>query len=431
MNREILRLAIPNILSNISIPLLSSVDTLLMGKISLSYLGAIGIGSMIFNFIYWNFGFLRMANTGMTAQAFGSEDNNEVTQILWRSLLIALSISVVLIISSPLLLKVGIHIMEVQPNQLEYVENYFSIRILATPASLSLYCFMGWFFGLQNALYPLYVTIIVNLVNILLSSYFVRELGWNIEGVAWGTVIAQYSGVLFAILFIKIKYSERIFWDKKSLFKKDKILSLLRINKDIFIRTIALTTVIAFLTSQASRFGEMNLAVHVVLMQFFVWMSYGIDGFAFASESLTGKYHGSENSIKLKQAIRYSFIHSTLVAILYSITYGAGFSTLFSLFTDTPEVLQLASHYQLTCILMPLLAYSCFIWDGIYIGLTLSKAMRLSMSWSTVCFFLGFLIIDSGFGLMDLNVLWNLFMGFLLLRSLYQVFYFRKSRILN
>ena len=423
MHKEILKLAIPNILSNISIPLLSSVDTLLMGQLSVNHLGAIGVGSMIFNFLYWNFGFLRMANTGMTAQAYGAQAKPEVTAILWRSLLIAGIVSFALLLLSPSLLKAGLYLMDVQESQQNLVASYFSIRILAAPASLGLYCLMGWFFGLQNAVYPLIVTVLINLLNILLSSYFVNTLNWGIEGVAWGTVLAQYLGVVACFFLILYRYSERVFWRAHDIFLAEKLKGLVKVNTNIFLRTLALTLVIAFLTAQASGLGEIPLGIHVVLMQFFVWMSYGVDGFAFASESLTGKYFGSKQPGLLKQAIRFSFAHAGMLSLFFSLFYFAAFEPLFSVFTEDPTLKTLAFGYRGPIALMPVLAFSCFIWDGIFVGLTLSKEMRSTMLAAAFCFFASFYLSPT----MDLNLLWMLFMAFLMLRAIFQFLLFKKK----
>ncbi|HHJ50515.1 MAG TPA: MATE family efflux transporter, partial [Phaeodactylibacter sp.] len=195
MNREILRLAWPNILSNISVPLLSTVDTALMGHLSALHLGAIGIGSMIFNFLYWNFGFLRMGTTGLTAQAYGAANRKEQLLTLARALLLAAGLALLLLLFQKPLGRLGTELMNSPPAHQPLIMRYFLIRILAAPAALGLYVLSGWFFGMQNAKYPLYITLFVNSVNIALSWVLVKNFGWEVEGVAWGTVVAQYAGL--------------------------------------------------------------------------------------------------------------------------------------------------------------------------------------------------------------------------------------------
>jgi len=196
MNKEILRLAIPNILSNISVPLLSSFDTALMGRLSADHLGAVGLGSMVFNFIYWNFGFLRMGSTGMTAQAFGRENRQEMSTVLGQALIVALGLASLLFLLQIPLLNMAQSLLLVTNDQQPLVSEYFTIRIWAAPAALGLYALMGWFFGVQNAIFPLVLTILINIVNMLLSYFLVYQWGWGIQGVAWGTVIAQYTGLV-------------------------------------------------------------------------------------------------------------------------------------------------------------------------------------------------------------------------------------------
>jgi len=322
MNKEILRLAIPNIISNVSVPMLSTVDTILMGHLSGLHLGAVGIGSMIFNFLYWNFGFLRMGTTGLTAQSFGRKDEKEMGVVLGRALLTAVSIGLILILIQQPFWEIGSVLMNVSPDHMNLVEQYFSIRILAAPATLALYSLMGWYFGMQNALYPLWITIFLNLVNIILSALLVLHFGMEVKGVAFGTLIAQYLGVIFAIVLLFHKYPALL---KQIVFKailvKSEFFAFFKLNKDIFIRTLCLSFVFAFFYSQSSKSGELVLASSVILLQFLNWMSYGIDGFAFAAESLTGKYFGSGNDRMLDKTIWHSFYWGGAMGLLFTFIF--------------------------------------------------------------------------------------------------------------
>ena len=206
MNKEILRLAIPNIISNISVPLLSTVDTALMGRMSELHIGAVGLGAMIFNFVYWNFGFLRMGTTGITAQAFGKGSNPEMAQTLGRALLVALILAVLVLLIQVPLSELSYYLMNTSDSQLGLVSEYFNIRIWAAPATLALYAIMGWFFGMQNAIFPLILTVFINVVNIICSVFFIKVWGMEVDGVAYGTLIAQYSGVALAIVLWFVKY---------------------------------------------------------------------------------------------------------------------------------------------------------------------------------------------------------------------------------
>jgi MATE family multidrug resistance protein len=309
VNREILRLAIPNIVSNISTPLLGTVDVILMGQFSKEYLGAIGVGGMIFNFIYWNFGFLRMGTTGLTAQAYGRGSRQEMALTLGRALLVGLLLAALLLLLQVPIEWISSSLMNVEGTQAELVAQYFYIRIWAAPASLALFSLFGWYFGMQNAVYPLILTIFINVVNIALSYYLVIVLGWTVEGVAVGTVVAQYAGLLLGILLFFGKYSYLLKELKaRALLQWEALRGFLTLNRDIFLRTLSLTFGFGFLFSRSAASGELILAVNTILLQFLNWMSYGVDGFAYAAESLVGKYHGAEDEAGTRRAIRYSFL---------------------------------------------------------------------------------------------------------------------------
>ena len=212
IDSEIFRLAWPNIISNVSVPLLSSVDTALMGSLSPLHLGAVGLGSMIFNFFYWNFGFLRMGTTGMTAQAYGKKDDRAITLHLFRALLVAGTISSILLLFQHWIADVGIWVMQSESEMYDLIYIYVTTRIWDAPATLGLYVLFGWLFGMQNARIPMFITIGLNLVNIFLSYTFIVEWGWGIQGVALGTVFAQYLGFSATLIWILLKYRERLQW---------------------------------------------------------------------------------------------------------------------------------------------------------------------------------------------------------------------------
>lgn len=426
MNKEILRLAIPNIISNISIPLLSSVDTILMGHLSTTYLGAVGIGSMIFNFLYWNFGFLRMGTTGLTAQAFGRKDSRDITATLVKAGLVSLAIALVILLAHPYLYKIAALLMNVMPEQEPWVGLYFRIRIWAAPATLFLYVIMGWYFGMQNAIYPLIITIVINLINIALSAYFVLQLDWGVAGVAWGTVIAQYSGVLIGVIFLVLKYWE---YCKTVSFKFIKELkgfgAFLKLNADIFIRTVCLSSAFAFLYSQSSSFGEIVLASNIVLLQFLNWMSYGIDGFAFASESLVGRFKGEENKSLLMKAIKYSFVWGLVLSLCYTLIYGVLGIPLISLFTNQSEVIDFSAILLPWMIIMPIIGFASYIWDGVFIGLLAGKAMRNSMIISFILYMAAYFATKP---FLEYHAIWFALAIFLLSRGIVQSIQFYRFK---
>ena len=426
MNKEILKLSIPNILSNLSIPLLSSVDTLLMGHLSSAHLASVGLGSMIFNFIYWNFGFLRMGTTGITAQAYGANDQNAIKLTLLRSCLLAVFLAFMILLFSSPLERISYYLLNVNEEHFSMIHSYYSIRILAAPFTLLLYALIGWFFGLQNALYPLIITVVINILNIVFSSYFVVYLGWEIEGVAIGTVMSQVVGCLLAIGFIVHKRGVSFFKIKRDILLEIKpLIKYLEINRDLFFRTVLLTLAFGFFYSQSSKMGTLALAANVILLQFLNWISYGIDGFAFATESLVGKYVGQKNSEKLNQVILYSFLWGLAVALFYSIVFLIFGHTLIEIFTDQKEVITETQNLIFYIIILPVMAFASYIWDGIFIGFTASVAMLSTMLFSFLIYIIAFYTLQHSFD----NALWISLIIFLLARGITQTIWYYKIGI--
>ncbi len=424
MTRQILRLAIPNIISNISVPLLSSVDTILMGHLSPAHLAALGVAAMIFTFLYGNFNFLRMGTTGITAQAFGREDAHALTYTLLRALLLALVMGILLILLRDPILDAGIYLMNVSDAYAQMVREYFHIRIMTAPAIFMIYALMGWYFGLQNAYYPLWITIFINLANLLLSVYLVKVLGMGIAGAAYGTLIAQYAGLVLA-LGLLVRYRERLTGiEAGHLFHKAAFLAFLHINKNIFIRTVALTFSLAFFYAQAAKAGELMLSVMILLLQFMIWMSFAIDGFANASESLVGKYYGMRDRERFYRAVRQSFWWGGGFAVLFSLLYCFAGEAIIRLYTDQQALVDASMQFMPWVVLMPLLSFGAFIWDGIYIGMTASRAMRDVVVLSTLLF-LGLFYLTRG-----IDFIWSLwlsFLAFFVIRTLLQSWLFWKK----
>lgn len=395
MNREILRLAIPNILSNISVPLLSSVDTALMGRLSEVHIGAVGVGAMIFNFVYWNFGFLRMGTTGLTAQAFGKQDSEQIMSNLGRALVVAGALALgVLLLQYPLG-EVSFYLMNTSVSQHDLVSRYFYIRVWAAPATLASYAVLGWFFGMQNAVFPLIITIVVNVTNIVLSYFLVYHWGMDVDGVAYGTVIAQYVGLFLGVFLFFWKYGYlSAYLSRKAVFLWVELRQFLSLNMDIFIRTFCLTFAFGFFYSQSSSSGELILAANVILLQFLNWMSYGVDGFAFASESLVGKYKGANDESQTRKAIRLSFAWGMGLALLFSIAYWLFGIPLLEVFTNQESVIEATLPFLFWMVLFPTLSTPCYIWDGIFIGLTAAKSMRNAMILAFIIYLLSYWLLD-------------------------------------
>ncbi len=390
MNREILRLAIPNIISNLSIPLISLVDLGLMGHLdSAEYILTIGFGVMIFNFVYWGFGFLRMGTSGFTAQEYGKQNDKECLLVLGRALLVALLGSLLLVALKTPLLKLSLLLIDTTPDVEAYVTDYFNIRILAAPATISLFAFTGWFFGMQNAKTPMVLTISVNLLNIGFSYWFVRSTGMKSDGVALGTLIAQYCGLILAFVFFYRKYKHMLlFWDKAGLFDVSKIKKFLMVNSDIIVRTLCLIFAFSFFKVQSGKEGVVLGSANIILLEYIMISAYGIDGFAFAAESVVGKYFGAGDAMNFRNAIKISFqwgIGISIVLVLFFYLFGRN---ILQLLTDNQEVINSAIPFLGWLIIAPVIHAVPFIWDGVFIGITASKAMRNTMLLSTFLFFL-------------------------------------------
>lgn len=424
MNRRILDLAIPNIISNILVPLLGVVDMILMGHLeSDSYLGAVALGSLIFNFIYWGFGFLRMGTTGFTAQSWGRRDLSETIHVLSRALVISISAGLFLVLMQRPIEWMSLSILKGEPDVEALAVRYFRIRIWAAPAALSQFALMGWFIGMQNARIPMIISIVVNIVNIGCNYFLVVVAGLDTAGVAAGTVVAQYTGLLLSLLFFR-KYFSRLLkylrW--KEVINTKKLKLFMSVNKDIFIRTMCLVLVFSFFTARSasadnSTGGSGNvLAVNSLLMQFFMFFSYLIDGFAYASEALTGRFIGSGNRKNLLKSIRLLFIWGFGISILFTFIYLVFGDLIFRLLTNIPSVIENAREYFFWITIVPVVSFTAFIWDGIYIGATAGKEMRNSMLVATgLVFFPAYILLSR---IMGNHGLWLAFILFMAARGI-------------
>lgn len=378
MNRSILKLAIPNIVSNITIPLLGLVDLALMGHLdSEVYIGAIALGGVIFNFIYWGFSFLRMSTSGFTAQAFGENNQTESITILIRALLVAGIISFFILLLQAPIAWGSFKIIGGSAEVETLAEEYFRIRVWAAPAALSLFVFSGWFLGMQNARFPMIIAISVNVVNILLSMFFVFVLKMNSSGVALGTAISQYAGLAIAFILFFSKYKALVTKvSRKGIMNLKILVEFFRVNTDIFIRTFCIIVVFTFFTSKSASINDNILAVNSILIQLLLFFSFFIDGFAFAGEALVGRFVGAQEIPNLKRVVKLLFYWGIGLALLFTIIYLPGVNLILKLLTTQADVITSAQPFLIWVILVPIASFASFIWDGVYIGATASKAMR-------------------------------------------------------
>ncbi|MCY1720840.1 MATE family efflux transporter [Prolixibacteraceae bacterium Z1-6] len=389
MNRSILKLAIPNIISNITIPLLGLVDLALMGHLDSDvYIGAIALGGVIFNFIYWGFSFLRMSTSGFTAQAFGEKNKAESITILIRALLLTGIISMGILLFQAPIAWASFEVIGGSPEVESLANEYFRIRVWAAPAALSLFVFSGWFLGMQNARYPMIIAIAVNVVNIILSVFFVFVLHMNSNGVALGTAISQYIGLGTAIVLLLKKYRPLISKVTKAGIIDVKFMSsFFKVNSDIFIRTLCIIIVFTFFTSKSASQNDTILAVNSILIQFLMFFSFFIDGFAFAGEALVGKFIGAKQIVNLQRVVKLLLYWGVVLAIGFTLIYLTGLNTILKLLTSQNNVIDAAQPYLFWIILVPIASIGSFVWDGIYIGATASRPMRNSLLFATFLIF--------------------------------------------
>ncbi len=416
MNKEILRLALPNIITNITVPLLGMVDLAIVGHIgNETYIGAIALGTTIFNLIYWNFGFLRMGTSGLAAQAYGAGDNEEAMRILVRGLTIAICAAALLIALQYPIALLSDAILNCSDETLNLTLSYFYVRIWAAPATLGLYAIKGWFIGMQNSKTPMTVAIVLNIVNIFASLAFVIWLKMDIVGVALGTVIAQYSGLVLAIiLWFKHYGNMRHLIDIRGSLHKAEMKRFFKLNRDIFLRTLCLCAVFTFIPAISASMGDLILAANTLIMQLFTLFSYILDGFAYAGESLVGKYIGARNRESLSKAIRFLVYWGLIFTALFTLIYFFWSENIYYILTNDSNVIGEAMGYNLWTMLIPLCGFAAFLFDGIYIGATAAKSMRNIMFVATAVFFAGYFVLQP---LLGNDGLWIAFLLFLIFRG--------------
>ena len=427
-NREILQIALPSIVSNITVPLLGLIDATIVGHLgAASYIGAIAVGGMLFNIIYWIFGFLRMGTSGMTSQAYGQKDEAETMRILARSVGVGMLIALALIILQYPIERIAFTLMKATPEVERLSSLYFRICIWGAPAVLGLYSISGWCIGMQNSRFPMYVAITQNIVNILASLVLVYGFGMKIEGVAIGTLIAQYSGLLMAIGLWSSHFKRLLpYVQLHTLLAKGAIRRFFQVNRDIFFRTLCLVAVTMYFTSAGAAQGEVVLAVNTLLMHFFTFFSYVMDGFAYAGEALVGKYLGANDRPALRQMVHQLFIWGIGLSVVFTLVYGIGGKEFLGLITNEQSVIAASSAYFYWVLAIPLAGFAAFLYDGIFIGATATHWMLRAMFIASVTFFL---IYYGCRGVMGNHALWLAFITYLALRGIVQAFLGRK--ILN
>ena len=410
--KKIIHLAWPVILANLSVPLLGAVDTAVIGHLpDPAYLGAVAIGAMIFSFVYWGFGFLRMGTTGFISQAAGADNYAEVKLALGRAIILGLSLGAVILLLQYPILKTALFLVESSGDVEAGTSSYFYTRIWGAPAALVNYCLLGTFIGLGRTKAALATQVFMNATNIALDLTFVLALDMKVPGVALATTISEYLavGVGGMILWsILRRHPEAM--PRRDLWQLDAMRRLLAVNSDIFIRSILLIFSLAFFTSRAALQGEVVLAATAVLMNFLHFLSFGLDGFAHAAESLVGQSTGGKNRRALDEAVTASSVLAILVAALYALVYWIAGDSIISLLTGIEEVRQIAGEYLIWMIIMPLLAVWSYQLDGIFIGAMKTHEMRNGMAISFAVYMTSILYLPTVYGVHGLYMALGIFM---------------------
>ena len=431
LNREILRLAVPSILANITVPLVGMVDMAVAGHLDAAaavLIGGISIGSMLFDLLYWNFSFLRVGTGGLTAQAWGRGDRAECARILWRALLLALFSAVFLLAIQVLVVKVAFRFVNCTPEVQELAVKYFYIRIWGAPATLSLFAFKGWFIGMQDTVSAMASDLIVNFSNIALSILLAFRTPLGYTGIAWGTVIAQWTGLLFCFSALAFKYREVAFGSGARIQLKG-LGRFFAMNGDLLLRSLGLILVYIGFTTISARYGDALLASASILMKILLIFSYFTDGFAYAGEALTGRFIGARDAAGLNDTVKYTFIWSMSIAVFFIGIYGVAGVPLLRMMTSDAVVVETARAFLPWLLVMPLLGCPAFTWDGIYLGATASGACRDSSLLSAAGFFAIWFAGNALFhpsGAAAIHLLMVAYFVHLAVRTLYQTVFWKK-----
>ena len=441
LNSQILRLAIPSILANITIPLVGVVDTAIVGHIAnATYIGGIAIGTMLFDLLYWNFGFLRVGTSGMTAQAYGRGDRVECARLLGQSVSIALIGAILLWVIQWLFVTAVLAIVPCSAEVASFAREYFFVRIWAAPATLSLMAFKGWFIGMQDTVSPMITDIVVNVVNMIVSYILAVYTPMGAMGVAYGTVVAQLTGLLLALILCLVKYRTivqevwKILSDKAiRLLGDQEMKRFMSLNGNLFIRSLCFMVVYVGFTSLASKYGDVELAVSTIMMKLFMLFSYFVDGFAYAGEALVGKEFGYRKSdignrvSSISRVVRLLFAWSLGVGVLFTIIFAVWSGDFYRAMTSDTTVLSRLADYTGWLIAMPIVSTLAFMWDGVYAGATAGKQIRNAMIYAALGFVLCYVTTYWCLGIQGLYIA---YFAHLVARVLYLTLAWKKVLVL-
>lgn len=424
-HRAVWNIAAPMIISSITVPLLGMVDTAVMGHLPESFfLGAVAAGATIFSVLFMGLNFLRMGTTGITAQSFGAGDNDSVREALGQSLLMALLMASIIILLQQPLIDMALRLLSPSQNVSLYTREYFNVRVWSAPASLCNFVLIGWLLGMQNARAPLFIVLTINMVNIALDFLFVFGFGMTVRGVALATLVAELAGVAVGFYFVRNVLAKHPGnWTNVVLGDLSRYRRLFDVNASLFLRTMSLMFVFAFITSQGARMGDVILAANAILMNFQLFVSYALDGIAFAAEALVGKAVGARDRDGILTAVRRTRQWSLLFAGLFCVIYLLAGQSIIDLLTNIDVIRETAREFLPWLIVSPLISVWAFFYDGVFVGLTRSREMLIVMAGAA---FLIFLPVWFGFETLGNHGLWLAFTLFMVARGIGMHVWFRR-----
>ncbi|KKD61362.1 multidrug transporter MatE [Grimontia sp. AD028] len=414
---RVFSLAFPMVLSNITVPLLGLVDAAVIGHLDHAwYLGGVAVGSTMIAVTFWLLGFLRMATTGLTAQAYGADDKAGLADVFLQGISLAWLLALAIIAVHPLIADWVFSYSDASAEVKRYADQYFSVRIWSAPAALSNLVIMGWLLGAQNAKKPMMLLIVINVINIVLDVLFVVGFGWKVQGAAAASVIADYSGMALGLYFVAQRWKQEMLPAPLAQWKKASagMGRLLKLNRDIFLRSLCLQLAFTFMTFQGATLGDNVVAANAVLMNFLMLVSFAMDGFAYAMEAMVGKAIGARNRNELMDSLTATTFWSLVISLLITAAFLIFGEQIVGVISDIPAVREQAFVYLPWLIAMPLVAMWCFLLDGVFIGATRGREMRNTMFVAMAGFFVIWWLL-SGWGN---HALWAAMLGFMALRGL-------------
>jgi MATE family multidrug resistance protein len=416
-HRRVWALAVPIMLSTLSTPLLGAVDTAVIGRLpDAAYIGGVAVGAVLFNFLFWGFGFLRMGTTGFTAQAFGAGDRDELRAALLRPLVLAVALGALLIAAQAPIGFVAFNLLEASAEVEGFARSYYEIRIWSAPAALVNYALLGWLLGAQRAGAMFALQVALNGINIVLDLVFVIGLGWGIEGVAWASLIAEVAAAALGLIIVGralARAGGR--WDRARLLRRERLSALFRVNRDIFLRTLALIVAFGYFTVRGAEMGDVTLAANAILMHLHMFMAYGLDGFSHAAEILAGGAVGARSRTAFRAAVSAATLWALAMAAAIAAAYALLGPAIIGLFTVLGEVRAAAETYLPWMLLLPFVSVWGFLLDGIFIGATRTGAMRNAMALSLGAYLVACWLLIPALGS---HGLWLAFTVFMTARAL-------------